>query len=137
MKYITTVLFTFALALGVSTTASAGDIVSTIGEGCKADIEQYCSQVTPGEGRMLACFFAHEDKISGQCQYALYNAAAQLEAAATALNYVATQCEDDILKHCANVQLGEGRVLDCLDANKEAVSAACQQAVNDVFEKAE
>lgn len=137
MKYITTLLFTFALALGVSSTASAGDVVSTIEEGCKADIEQYCSQVTPGEGRMLACFFAHEDKISGQCQYALYNASAQLEAAATALNYVASQCEDDILKHCANVQLGEGRVLDCLDANKETVSAACQQAVNDVFEKAE
>ena len=137
MKSIKTTLATLVLLFAVSTTANAGDIVSTIEEGCKVEIEQFCSQVTPGDGRLLACFFAHEDKISGQCQYALYTASAQLEQAATALSYVATQCEDDILKLCGNVQIGEGRVLDCLDANKAEVSEACNTAVADVFEKAE
>lgn len=137
MKSIKTTLAALVLLFAVSVTANAGDIVSTIEEGCKVEIEQFCSQVTPGEGRMLACFFAHEDKISGQCQYALYTASAQLEQAATALSYVATQCEDDMMKFCADVQIGEGRVLDCLDANKAAVSAACNQAVGEVFEKAE
>ena len=42
-----------------------------------------------------------------------------------------------MLKFCADVQIGEGRVLDCLDANKADVSAACNQAVGEVFEKAE
>lgn len=137
MKTIKTTLITLVLLLGASTTATAGDIVAGIEEGCAVEIEQFCSQVTPGDGRMLACFFAHEDKISGKCQYALYNAAAELEQAATALSYVASQCENDIMAHCADVQLGEGRVLDCLDANKENVSEACQQAVSDVFVKAE
>ena len=133
MKQFLTTLFSVTL-LGFTFTASAQDIVGTVEKGCATDIEKYCSQVTPGEGRMLACFFAHEDKISAQCQYALYNASAQLELAVSALNYVAGQCDDDIMKHCANVQMGEGRVLECLDANKESVSAGCKQAIDDVFE---
>ena len=59
--------------------ASDDDIVSQVQKGCATEIEDFCSQVTLGDGRLLACFYAHEDKITGQCQYALYNAAAQLE----------------------------------------------------------
>jgi hypothetical protein len=114
--------------------AAAQDIVSTVEKGCAAEIEKYCSQVSPGEGRMLACFYAHEDKLSGQCQYALYDASAQLEHAVSALNYVAGQCDSDIMKLCANVQMGEGRIVECLESNKETVSAGCLQAIDDVFE---
>jgi hypothetical protein len=122
------------MLLGLSATAYAQDIVTTVEEGCAKEIESYCSQVMPGEGRLLACFYAHEDKLSGQCQYALYDASAQLERAVSALNYVAGQCDDDIMKNCANVQAGEGRILECLEANSEAVSAPCKQAIADVFE---
>ena len=134
MKTIKTTLATLLLALGVSATASAQDIVTTVQEGCKAEIANYCSQVSMGEGRLLACFYAHEDKLSGQCQYALYNASAQLEHAVSALNYVAGQCSNDIQGLCATVQAGEGRILDCLESQSESVSAACKQALNDVFE---
>lgn len=133
MKHILTSIAAILL-LGFSITVSAGDIVDTVEKGCATDIEKYCSQVTPGEGRLLACFFAHEDKISSQCQFALYNASAQLEHAVSALNYVAGECDDDIMKMCAEVEVGEGRILECLDANKESVSASCMQAIDDVFE---
>jgi hypothetical protein len=123
-----------ALLLGLGGNLSAQNPVTTVVDGSAAEIEQYCSQVSPGEGRLLACFYAHEDKLSGQCQYALYEAAAQLEAAVNALNYVATECRDDILAHCAEVQVGEGRVLDCLNANSDSVSDTCKQAINDVIE---
>ena len=83
---------------------------------------------------MLACFYAHEDKLSGQCQYALYDASVQLERAVSALNYLAGQCEDDIVAHCANVQLGEGRVIECLQSKGEAVSQPCRQAMDDVID---
>ena len=49
-------------------------------DACKPEIEAYCSQVTPGNGRLLHCVAAHEDKLSGQCEYALYQAASLLEA---------------------------------------------------------
>jgi hypothetical protein len=124
-----------ALLLGVAANLAAQDtIVDTVKQGCTTEIENYCSQVMLGEGRMLACFYAHEDKLSGQCQYALYQAANTLDQAVNALQYVATECEDDIIKHCAEVQMGEGRILECLRSNSETVSASCTQAVNDVFE---
>lgn len=112
----------------------ADDIVSQVEQGCATEIESFCSQVTLGEGRMLACFYAHEDKLSGQCQFTLYSAAAQLEHAVSALNYVAGQCQDDIVEHCANVALGEGRIVECLGSNAESISAGCTQAMDDVFE---
>jgi len=125
---IVSVLFSFA------GNVSAQDIVSAVQKGCGTEIQTFCSQVTQGEGRLLACFYAHEDKLSGQCQYALYDASAQLERAVSALNYVAGQCADDIVANCAEVQLGEGRVVECLNSNSESVSAACKQALADVLE---
>ena len=125
--------FVAMLAIAASGSLFAQDPVSTVTEGCKAEIESYCSQVTAGEGRLLACFFAHEDKLSGQCQYALYSASAQLEHAISALNYVAGQCQNDMVNLCGDVQLGEGRVVDCLKSKGDEVSAACTQAMSDVF----
>ena len=49
-------------------------------KGCEAAITTTCKDVTPGEGRILACLYAHGDKLSGKCEYALYDAAIQLEA---------------------------------------------------------
>ena len=134
MKLKTSLLSAIAVLMSLGGTVSAQGIVETVQQGCAAEITAYCSQVSPGEGRLLACFYAHEDKLSGQCQYALYSASAQLDQAVGALDYLATQCRDDILKFCAQVQVGEGRVLDCIKSNKESVSAACNQAVSDVTE---
>jgi hypothetical protein len=88
----------------------------------------------PGEGRLLACFYAHEDKLSGRCQYALYEAADVLDTVVTALTYVATQCEADIEANCASVEAGEGRILQCLESKGDAVSESCRQAVADIQE---
>jgi hypothetical protein len=134
MKLKTTMMFAIAVLMSLSGTVSAQGIVETVEQGCATEITTYCSQVSPGEGRLLACFYAHEDKLSGQCQYALYSASAQLDQAVSALDYLATQCRDDILKLCGEVQVGEGRVLECLKSNSASVSAACNQAVNDVTE---
>ena len=54
-------------------------------EGCKTELETHCKGVTPGEGRLLACLYAYEDKLSSRCDYALYDAAARLDQAVTAL----------------------------------------------------
>ncbi len=128
--------------VGVVLLSAAGawaqnSIVDNVKAACETEIKTYCSQVTPGEGRILACFFAHEDKLSGRCQYALYEAASQLEDFAAAINHLATQCKDDLMKYCAQVELGEGRVGTCLLDHKAEVTAACQQAMADVgLEKA-
>jgi hypothetical protein len=35
---------------------------------CKDDLKRYCSNVTPGEGREMACLRAYADKLSGGCK---------------------------------------------------------------------
>jgi len=98
---------------------------------CEVDIENYCSQVTPGEGRLLHCMAAHEDKISGQCEYAFYQAATLLEQLSMAIAYVARECEIEIETLCSDVLVGEGRILACLDAHEEKVGESCKKAVAD------
>jgi len=35
---------------------------------CKQDLQQFCANVTPGEGREMACLKAYGDKISAGCK---------------------------------------------------------------------
>ncbi len=98
---------------------------------CETDIENYCSQVTPGNGRLLHCMAAHEDKISGQCEYALYQAATVLEQLAAAMVYVAEQCRTEIETICSDVVLGEGKLPACLAEHDADVSDGCKKAIAD------
>ena len=110
------------------------NIAADIKEGCSGEIDKYCSQVTLCEGRMLSCLYAHEDKLSGRCVHMLYQASASLKQAAEAMHYVAEQCRNDLLSHCADVEMGEGRVVQCLKSNSAVVTSGCKQAMTDVFE---
>jgi len=107
-------------------------LVQIVADGCKAEIQTYCKGVTPGEGRVLACLYAYQDKLSPRCEYALYDASVQLERVVNALTYVANECRGDLQAYCSNVKPGEGRLLDCLEKNKAKVSARCTQAQKDV-----
>jgi hypothetical protein len=132
-KKMFTLFGVFGLALVLASPALAvEDLIESVAEGCEKEIKSYCKDVTPGEGRILACLYAHEDKISGQCEYALYDAAVQLERFVAALTYVANECENDLEKYCSDIQPGEGRLLTCLDKNKKKVSKRCKQAIKDV-----
>lgn len=111
--------------------AVAQGLVETVATGCEKELAAYCQGVTPGDGRILACLYAHADKLSGQCEYALYDAAAQLERAVAALAYLVNECGDDLDKLCVDVPTGEGRLLDCLNKNEKNVSQRCKQALKD------
>lgn len=131
-KCLSTIAVTGVLLIPAAAAQAQEDIVEKTLKACKTDIETYCSQVTPGDGRLLACFVAHEDKISGQCSYALYQAMSEFEAYVNALNYLASSCWDDIADLCGDVELGEGRVARCLLDNEDEVTPECQQAMADV-----
>ena len=120
------------MVVGGAADAAEKGVVDIVKDGCKTEIETYCKGVNPGEGRVLACLFAYEDKLSNRCEYALYDAAAQLEKAVVALTHLASECKDDLRTFCSNVKPGEGRLLDCIDKNKEKISSRCKQAIKDV-----
>jgi len=107
-------------------------LIETVANGCKDELQKYCSNVTPGEGRVLACLYAYEDKLSGRCEYALYDAASRLERAVAALSYAVNECSADLKQYCSGVAAGEGRLLECLQKNDDKVSKRCKQARKDV-----
>ena len=92
---------------------------------CADDIKKYCSDVTPGEGRMLYCMHAHEDKISPKCSYDLEEAAADVQLSADNLKEAITACKAEIGGVCGKTQPGQGRIAACLFANKSMASKAC------------
>lgn len=121
-----------AVFMLVSNANAADNIIETVAKGCEKELTSYCKDVTPGEGRILACLYAHSDKLTGQCEYALYDAAAQLERFVAALSYVANECDADLERFCADIAVGEGRVLKCLDENSSKINERCSQALKDV-----
>ena len=129
-----TMWLAMVVGLFISSQAMAQEsLVEHLVKACETELTSFCSQVTPGDGRLLHCMAAHEDKVSGQCQYAFYQAAAILEQIATATAYLASQCATDIETHCNDVAMGEGRILACLADNEAEVSDACNQAISDTI----
>ena len=108
------------------------DLIESVITGCETELTTYCKDVTPGQKRLLACLYAHNDKLSSQCDFALFDAAIQLERAVAALAYVVNECDDDLMQFCGEEQVGEGRLLACLDKNEAEVSSRCKEALSEV-----
>jgi hypothetical protein len=133
-KRLAYLVLAFTVTFG-STAWAEETIESAVMKACKAEIDSFCKNVTLGEGRLLACFYAHEDKLSGECSFTLYKAASALEQLAAAFTYVAQSCELDIKTFCSNVKPGEGRIVGCLDKHASDISAQCNKALEEVSAK--
>lgn len=105
------------------------EIIDYVQDNCEADAREFCSKVTPGEGRLLMCALAHEDKISDGCGEAIFDAMVELGDTVNFMQLAVDDCEADIEKACADVEPGEGRIAQCLINNKAKISASCQEAV--------
>ena len=117
------------LVTGSSALAAEETLADSLRKACSKELSSFCKGVKEGEGRVLACLYAFQDRVSDKCAYAVYDAADQLERAATALKYAANQCGPDLKKFCADVKMGEGRGLACLQKHKKEISPTCTDAL--------
>jgi hypothetical protein len=99
---------------------------------CSKELKTYCSQVEPGNKRLVACMKAHEDKLSDGCIYGLNRAAYFLKSFAVAVPYVFQQCRADAAALCPGVKIGDGRIISCLKKNEAKVGKPCKTAILDV-----
>ena len=129
VKFLLTVCV-FSLLSGTSWAQE--ELLKSVKDGCEKELGSYCKEVTPGEGRVLACLYAFEDKLSPRCEYALYDASAQLQHAVASLSYGANECKADLEKHCAKVESGEGRLAECLKKNEKDLTVRCKKAMKDI-----
>jgi hypothetical protein len=108
------------------------DKATRLEKSCANEIKKYCSTVTPGEGRMVYCMQAHEDKIGPGCLYDLQDVVLTLQSSNDALKEAVNACRADIASKCGTVQPGKGRIAACLVAQKTSVSKDCANAIEKV-----
>src|SRR6478735_5073387 len=106
--------------------------VAKLESACASDIKKYCRTVTPGEGRMIYCMQAHEDKISVKCAFELEEAATNVQTAADALKDGLIACKAEITGVCGKTVPGQGRIAACLIANKSTAPRGCAEAIKKI-----
>jgi hypothetical protein len=92
---------------------------------CRTEMANFCGSVTPGEGRLILCMQAHEDKISNQCGMALFETTRNIEQAANRVEKMANACWGDIQRLCTD----GGSIGQCVLANRASLSPPCQAVV--------
>ncbi len=120
--------FVALLITFVSTESGAQSVF----ESCAPDIKSFCSNVTPGNGRVFACLYAHEDKVSDACDAAIGETADIIDQVFSKIRYAMQQCRDDVTKFCSSVERGQGRVFACLNEQKTELSGACLGVIENV-----
>ncbi|HVN23423.1 MAG TPA: cysteine rich repeat-containing protein [Syntrophorhabdales bacterium] len=133
MRRTVFLMLSFSLTLLFVGNLLAVDIgpVETAVDDCRKDIEMYCNNIRPGEGRLLACLYAHKDQLAPGCAYDLYNVSPEVRQAIEGFVYVSRECKDDLAAYCGLGRPGEGRLLDCLNSQR-GLSARCSQALQAV-----
>src|SRR5262245_27811013 len=98
--------------------------VGRIEGACREELRNFCSTVTPGEGRLLLCMQAHEDKLSNQCEMALFDASRNIQQTMQKIGRVAEACWTDIQMQCA----GGSSIAQCINEKRANLSPRCQAA---------
>jgi hypothetical protein len=100
--------------------------VEAIEQSCTDDIKAFCGTVTRGEGRVLLCMQAHEDKLSRRCEFALYRASRRLDSSLNRVEKMADACWSDIEAKCNEAE----RIGQCLVQKRASLSQACQSVID-------
>lgn len=99
--------------------------VQRVQAACRDELHNFCSTVTPGEGRVLLCMQAHEDKISKQCEMALFDASRNIQQATRRVERLADACWGDIQANCG----GSGSIGQCIVDKRASFSLPCQAVI--------
>jgi len=95
---------------------------------CAQDAKKLCADVKEGQGRIAQCLEDHWAQLSPVCKK-------HRTEMKEAIKEAQQTCKDDIPKVCAGIPPGEGRVFECLMANKSHLSPKCKMKVREVERK--
>lgn len=131
--YALLIPFVFA-GLQMAQSASAdsqptmNQLANSVQTSCQTDINQFCSDVTPGHGRILSCLNSKQDQLSDGCRVAKATAEENISQRMDKANVAFRKdCGSDVQKYCADVPSGQGRVLECLSHHKADLSNSCSK----------
>jgi hypothetical protein len=109
---------------------SYGDAVEAWAQACGADVEKFCSKVSPGTDEFASCI---AQNASASCQAATAQFLANKDARLAAQAAVPDKCAFDLGRFCKGQKQGDGRLLRCLTepAKLPKLRKSCSQALND------
>ena len=90
---------------------------------CADDFKQYCSDVTPGGGRLLRCYEDNKNKMSANC----IGWAEGVKSNAGALK---DACAKELDARCNSEKGDPLRSIDCLQSNYIDLSMRCREMLN-------
>jgi len=96
--------------------------VDRVEDACADDIEDLCSGVTPGEGRIAACVTANADQLSRRCRMTLFIVSRKIKQ--TVANF-ADECGGSLKAQCA----GAEKFGECAEQKSASISPACHTMV--------
>jgi hypothetical protein len=114
------------IGLGSSAAANAEGLL----ESCSTDVAKFCSEVTPGNGRVISCLYAHEDKLTEACDAASADLGDMIDSFFFGLRQAYQTCAPDIEKHCSDVKMGQGRLISCLAEKQATLGKDCSEIVS-------
>ncbi|HOI17061.1 MAG TPA: cysteine rich repeat-containing protein [Geobacteraceae bacterium] len=87
---------------------------------CMDEIEKFCKDFQPGEGKIVQCLRDHDRELSASCRDKVKVVVRRLEKAKCI-------CAKDIEKFCAGVKPGGGRLIQCLKPHMDELTPACRE----------
>ncbi len=96
--------------------------IERVEDACGADIERYCGEVTPGEGRIAMCMQAYTDRLSRRCRFTLFRVSQNIR---QEVSSIADQCLNGLKTQCGGAQ----NIGDCAEQKSAAISPACHTVV--------
>ena len=104
-------------------------------ENCEEEIQALCTNVSPGDGRLISCMYAHENYLGGSCANAIADFGDILDFVFSTIRGAMETCISDIEKHCADAEFGGGRMMSCLGEKAADITPECKAVVEDLSEK--
>jgi hypothetical protein len=106
--------------------ARIGGAIQELRAACGEELRNFCGTVTPGEGRLLLCMQAHEDKLGRGCEMALLETSRSIGGAIRRVERFAEACWNDIKTLCSTAG---GSITQCVADNRSSLSPQCQAII--------
>jgi len=95
---------------------------------CAETITKYCSDVIPGEGRIMKCLNDHRDAQSIACKDWI----AEQQKSLKELN---AACYEEISKLCGGGNPDSVRIFQCLNLNYVALKLDCREKIREIRDR--
>ncbi|MEK7383072.1 MAG: cysteine rich repeat-containing protein [Elusimicrobiota bacterium] len=103
---------------------------------CGADMEKFCKDVKPGEGRIIKCLRDHDKDLSEGCNALHHEAQEKFHAKMEErMTEIREACKADVEKSCKDVQPGDGRIVKCLHEHAQDLGEGCRAKMKGSREK--